>query len=72
MASDAAPVTASHTSGTPLLMTVGIPTFNRPAELERAARTALAQDYESLEVLISDNGSSDPEVRRVGERRARS
>ena len=49
-------------------MTVGIPTYNRPAELERAARSVLAQDYDRLEVLISDNGSADPEVRRVGER----
>jgi glycosyltransferase involved in cell wall biosynthesis len=55
---------------TPPLVTVGIPTYNRPAELGRAARSVLAQDYAPLEVLISDNGSSDAEVRQVGERLA--
>src|SRR5690349_20837408 len=54
------------------LVTVGIPTYNRPVELERAARSVLAQDHERLEVLISDNGSADAEVRRVGERIAAS
>ncbi|MGH2873487.1 MAG: glycosyltransferase family 2 protein [Solirubrobacteraceae bacterium] len=50
------------------VVTIGIPTYNRPAGLERAAHSALAQDYPRLEVLISDNASPDPEVSRVGTR----
>jgi glycosyltransferase involved in cell wall biosynthesis len=70
MGPEAVAPTRSGRESTPSLVTVGIPTYNRPAELERAARSALAQDYERLEVLISDNGSTDAEVRRMGERLA--
>src|SRR4051812_31058159 len=38
---------------------VAIPTRNRAASLERAVRSALAQDFGRITVLISDNGSSD-------------
>jgi glycosyltransferase involved in cell wall biosynthesis len=72
MAPDAPPATAGGTAETSPLVTVGIPTYNRPDALARAARSVLEQDHERLEVLISDNGSSDPEVRRVGERIAAS
>lgn len=44
---------------TPSLVTIGIPTYNRVASLRGTLTSALAQDYPSLEVLISDNGSSD-------------
>jgi hypothetical protein len=47
------------------LVTIGIPTYERPVELERAVRSALVQDYGSLEVLVSDNASSDPGVQSV-------
>lgn len=40
-------------------VTIGIPTYNRAARLEKAVRSALAQDYANIEVLISDNASSD-------------
>ena len=53
-----------------LLVTIGIPTFERPAELERAVRSALAQHYSTIEVLVSDNASSDPAVAQVGSRLA--
>lgn len=43
---------------TPLL-TIGIPTFNRLTMLRRAVESALAQDCGDLEILISDNASSD-------------
>ena len=52
-------------------LSVGIPAYDRPAELERAARSALAQDVGDLEVIVSDDASPDPEVARVGERLAR-
>jgi hypothetical protein len=48
------------------LVTIGIPTYNRPAGLERALRSARGQDAARLEILVSDNASEDPEVERVG------
>ncbi len=41
------------------LVSIGIPTHNRSYSLTRAIESALAQDYPCLEVVISDNGSSD-------------
>jgi glycosyltransferase involved in cell wall biosynthesis len=41
------------------LVSVGIPTFNRAALLERAAGSVLAQTHARLELVISDNASSD-------------
>ena len=43
----------------PLLVTVAILTWNRRTEVERAVRSALAQTYESIEVLVVDSASSD-------------
>lgn len=43
---------------TPLL-TIGIPTFNRLSVLRRTVESALAQDCGDVEILISDNASSD-------------
>jgi hypothetical protein len=39
----------------PPLVSIGIPTFARPATLERALRSALAQDVENLEVVVVDD-----------------
>ena len=36
-----------------------IPTFNRAEYLKKAIESALAQDYESLEIIVSDNASTD-------------
>jgi hypothetical protein len=41
------------------LVSVGIPTYNRARTLERAVRSVLAQDHDRVEVIISDDGSSD-------------
>jgi hypothetical protein len=41
------------------LVSVGIPTFNRAAKLRRAAESVLAQTHAELELVISDNASSD-------------
>ena len=41
------------------LVSIGIPTFNRVGTLRQTIESALAQDYGNLEVLISDNASSD-------------
>lgn len=46
------------------LVSVGIPTFNRAATLQRALASVLGQDYPELEVVVSDNASAD-ETREV-------
>lgn len=39
------------------LVSVGIPTYDRPHTLERAVRSVLSQEYEAVEVVVSDNAS---------------
>ena len=51
-------------------VSVGLPTFNRPAGLRRAAESVLAQTWTDLELVISDNASGD-ETRSVCEELAR-
>jgi glycosyltransferase involved in cell wall biosynthesis len=46
------------TTPTPLV-SIGIPTYNRSASLQRAIRSALEQDRSDIEVVVSDDGSSD-------------
>jgi glycosyltransferase involved in cell wall biosynthesis len=41
------------------LVTIGIPTYNRAAVLPRAVESAISQDYPALEIIISDNASTD-------------
>lgn len=41
------------------LVSIAIPTYNRAPSLRRAVASALAQDYPRIEVLISDNASTD-------------
>ena len=41
------------------LVTIGIPTYNRAAMLRRAIESALGQDYSNIEVIISNNASTD-------------
>lgn len=41
------------------LVSIGVPTYNRATLLKRSVESALAQDYSNLEVVISDNASSD-------------
>jgi glycosyltransferase involved in cell wall biosynthesis len=41
------------------LISVGLPTFNRAGSLRRAIESVLAQDYGNLELVVSDNASSD-------------
>jgi glycosyltransferase involved in cell wall biosynthesis len=41
------------------LVSIGVPTFERAALLRRAVESALAQTYDYLEVVISDNASAD-------------
>ncbi len=41
------------------LVSIGIPTYNRTQQLKRAIESVLAQDYPNVEVVISDNASTD-------------
>ena len=41
------------------LMTIGIPTYNRAEMLRRSIESALCQDHSMIEVIISDNASTD-------------
>lgn len=41
------------------LVTVGIPTYNRAALLRRSIQSAREQDYPHLEIIVSDNCSTD-------------
>jgi hypothetical protein len=42
-----------------LTVSVGIPTYNRATTLERAIRSLMGQTYTNLEIVISDDASSD-------------
>ena len=44
------------------LVTVGIPTYNRPQGLEKTLKCILDQSYQHLEIIVSDNCSTDPTV----------
>ena len=41
------------------LVSIGVPTFNRERTLERTLRSALQQTYGRIELVISDNASTD-------------
>jgi glycosyl transferase family 2 len=41
------------------LVSIGIPTYNRARSLRRSIESALRQDFPNLEILISDNASTD-------------
>jgi len=44
------------------LVSIGIPTYNRPKGLRKTIEQIRSQDYENLEIIISDNCSDNPEV----------
>ena len=41
------------------LVTIGIPTYNREVLIRRAIESAINQDYLNIEIIISDNNSTD-------------
>ena len=49
------------------LVSVGIPTYNRPQLLVRALDSLLKQTYQNLEIVISDNASPDPKVQEIAD-----
>ncbi len=50
------------------LVSLALPTYNRPALLAQALDCALAQTYPALEIMVSDNASTNPEVGEVLDR----
>lgn len=55
---DATPRTVSRSTRAPRV-TIGVPVYNGAATLEFALRSLMAQTYRDIEILISDNGSTD-------------
>ena len=47
------------------LVSVGIPTYNRPEGLRRTLECITSQTYQNLEIIVSDNCSPGPETERV-------
>jgi glycosyltransferase involved in cell wall biosynthesis len=47
------------------LVSIGIPTFDRPAGLRRTIDDCRKQTYDTIEMIICDNASTDPEVAEV-------
>jgi len=47
------------------LVSVGIPSYNRPDSLKRALGIITAQTYQYLEIIVSDNASPDSRVKEV-------
>lgn len=49
------------------LVSVGLPTYNRPDSLRRALEIITSQTYPNIEIIISDNASPDAKVRMIVE-----
>lgn len=47
------------------LVSVGIPTYNRPKKLAKTLHCLVNQSYKNLEIIVSDNASTDPEVEKT-------
>ena len=47
------------------LVSIGVPSYNRPKTLERALKSLTGQTYKNLEIIVSDNCSSNSEVETV-------
>lgn len=47
------------------LVSVGVPTYNRPELLERALLHLTSQTWTNLEIILSDNASTNPDVAKV-------
>src|SRR5262249_36893816 len=56
------PLTVDVSGARNPLVSVGIPTFNRPKGLRRTLRLICDQTYPNLEILVSDNASPGSET----------
>jgi glycosyltransferase involved in cell wall biosynthesis len=52
-------ITYSNAQSSYPLITIGIPTYNRAALLKKCVASVFAQSYQNIEVLVSDNASTD-------------
>lgn len=50
------------------IVSIGVPCYNRPKELDRLLAQLSLQNYRELEILVSDNASPDNEVISVAEK----
>src|SRR5579871_2523483 len=50
---------AAQTAGALPLVSVLIPTYNRPVFFERALKSVLAQTYKNIEIIIGDDSTND-------------
>jgi glycosyltransferase involved in cell wall biosynthesis len=57
-------ITSASTSTRPLI-SVGIPTYNRPEGLRRTLISICEQSYRNLEIIVSDNASTGDEVEKT-------
>lgn len=62
---------AARAAGQAPVVTIGIPTYNRAESLRRALDSALSQSEQDIEVIVSDDGSTDLTPRVVQEIAAR-
>ena len=53
-----------------VLVSVGIPTYNRPKTLERTLNCLVNQTYRNIEIIVSDNCSTDMNVKNILEKYA--
>lgn len=53
------------------LVSIGLPTYNRPEALRRCLEIISAQTYKNIEVIVSDNASEDGRVKEIAEGFAR-
>lgn len=51
----------THSEAQPLV-SIGLPTYNRPAQLKSALAGIVAQSYRNLEIIVSDNASPGDET----------
>jgi glycosyltransferase involved in cell wall biosynthesis len=49
------------------LVSIGLPTYNRPDSLRRALGIIISQTYTNIEIIVSDNASPDAKVRMIVE-----
>ena len=47
------------------LITIGIPTYNRPIDLDKCVRNLLKQTYKNIEIIICDNNSLNESNRKL-------
>lgn len=56
---------AIPTKNQDVLISVGIPTYNRPDDLRRTLGEMVGQTYRNIEIIVSDNASTSEEVAEV-------